>query len=192
VSFVGAWVLGGLLTDGYDPLRDAISRLAAEGAATRPLMTSGMVAFGVLVPVWARTLGDRLDSPWLRRVVTTAGVSTLAVAALPLTQDGGTPQDALHAVAAGAGYAAMAATPLLAAPLLRRRGHRRAAAASLAVGAVSVASLVGTLVVGENGALGSGGLQRLGLTAVDAWHVVAAAAVLGARRRTASSRPRVL
>ncbi|HVM28027.1 MAG TPA: DUF998 domain-containing protein [Mycobacteriales bacterium] len=184
-AFVGAWVVGGLVTDGYDPLQDAISRLAAEGAPTRPLMTAGLVAFGVLVPVWARVLGERLDSAPLRRVVTVAGLATLAVAALPLTREGGTTQDALHAVAAGTGYLAMAATPLVAAPLLRRRGRTRAAAVSVAVGVLSAACLVGTLVVGEDGALGSGGLQRLGLTVVDAWHVVAAVAVLrgGLRRR---------
>jgi len=186
-AFVTAWAVGGVLRDdGYDPLHDAISRLAEVGADTAPLMTAGLVAFGVLVPVWARTLGDRLESAALRRVVTTAGLATLAVAALPLTREGGTTQDALHAVAAGTGYVAMAATPLVAAPLLRRRGHRRAAAASVAVGLVSAASLVGTLlagaVLGDDGPVGSGGLQRLGLTVVDAWHVAAAAAVLRRRR----------
>jgi hypothetical membrane protein len=183
-SFVGAWLLGGVLQDGYDPLQDAISRLAAEGASSRPLMTAGLVAFGVLVPVWARTLGDRLGSPALRGVVTVAGLATLAVALLPLTREGGTTQDAAHAVVAGAGYVAMVATPLVAAPLLRRRGHGRAAALSWVVGAVSAGALVGTLLVGEQGQVGSGGLQRLGLTVVDAWHVVAAVAVLrGALRR---------
>jgi hypothetical membrane protein len=180
-AFVGAWMLGGTLLPDYDPLVDAISRLAAEGAATRPLMTTGFVAFGVLVPVWARALGRSLDSAGLRRTVTTAGLATLAVAALPLTAQGGTVQDALHAVAAGTGYVAMAATPLIAAPLLRRRGHGRAAAASVAVGLVSAAGLVGTLLAGEDGQVGSGGLQRLGLTVVDAWHVVAALAVLQRR-----------
>lgn len=182
-SFVGAWLVGGLLQDDYDPFVDAISRLAAEGASSRPLMTAGLVAFGVLMPVWARTLGQRLDSPALRWVVTTAGVATVGVALLPLTREGGTTQDALHAVAAGIGYVAMTATPLVAAPLLRRRGMHRAAAASLAVGAVSAGALVGTLLVGEDGQVGSGGLQRLGLTVVDAWHVVAAGAVLRGRLR---------
>ena len=180
-AFVSAWVAGGLLRrdEGYDPLHDAISRLAEEGASTRPLMSAGMVAFGVLVPVWARALGDRLGSPALRRVVTTAGLATVAVAALPLTREGGTSQDALHAVAAGVGYVAMAATPLVAAPLLRARGRTSAAAASVAVGVVSAAALVGSIAVGEQG---SGGLQRLGLTVVDGWHVAAAVAVLVASR----------
>ena len=183
VSFVGAWVVGSLLKDGYDPLVDAISRLAAEGASTRPLMSAGFVAFGVLVPVWARTLGQLLDSPALRWVVTTAGVTTIGVALTPLTREGGTTQDTLHGVVAGIGYIAMVATPLTAAPLLRRRGMRRAAAASLLAGAVSAGSLIGTLVIGEDGQVGSGALQRLGLTAVDAWHVVAAGAVLRGRLR---------
>lgn len=178
-GFVAAWVTGGLLhDDGYDPLHDAISRLAEVGADTAPLVTAGFAAFGVLVPVWARTLGDVLGSSALRRVVTVAGLATLGVAGAPLTVGGGTRQDVVHAVAAGTGYAAMAATPLVAAPLLRRCGHARGATASVAVGLVSATALVGSLVAGETG---SGGLQRLGLTVVDAWHVAVAAAVLRGR-----------
>ena len=39
-AFIGAWVAGGIRAKGYDPLVDPISRLAASGAATRPLMTT--------------------------------------------------------------------------------------------------------------------------------------------------------
>lgn len=177
VAFVSAWVIGGLRTDGYDPVEEAISQLAREGAPTRAVMTSGLIAFGVLVPVWAQVVARELDAPWLRWTVTTAGLSTLAVAAIPLTRDPGGTQDALHAVAAGTGYVAMAATPLVAAAALRRHGRPRAAAASLVVGAVSAAGLVGTVALPDV----SGGMQRLGLTVVDAWHVVVAAVVL--RRR---------
>lgn len=176
VAFVGAWVVGGLLTDGYDPLRDAISELAAEGASTQPLMTAGLIAFGVLVPVWAQTLARALDEPALRVSVTVAGLATLAVALFPLSREGGQPQDTAHAVSAGLGYVAMAVTPLIGARALRRLGMRRAALASVAVGVVSAASLVGTLLVD-----GDGGLQRLGLTVVDAWYVALAVWVL--RRR---------
>ena len=172
VAFVGGWIVNGARTDGYDPLADAISQLAREGAPTRAAMTACFVAFGVLVPVWAGVVARVLRVPALRPVVTTAGLATLAVAALPLTREGGQGQDVLHAVAAGTGYLAMAATPLVAARGLRGRART----ASLAVGLVSAAALVGTLVVD-----GSGGLQRLGLTVVDAWHVVVAAVVL--RRR---------
>jgi hypothetical membrane protein len=172
LAFMGGWLVNGLRTEGYDPLSDAISRLAGEGAPTRAAMTACFVAFGVLVTVWARTVADELAVPALRPVVTTAALATVAVALVPLSREGGGPQDALHAVAAGTGYLAMAATPFVAAAGL----HGRARTASVAVGLVSATALVGTLLVD-----GSGGLQRLGLSVVDAWHVVVAAVVL--RRR---------
>ena len=177
-AFVAGWVVNGVRTPGYDPLTDAISELAAEGAATRAAMTAGFVVFGVLVPVWARTLARELDRPALRPVVTVAGLATLAVAALPLTREGGGLQDAAHAAAALTGYVAMAATPLVAAGALPPSGRR----ASLATGVVSAAALAVSVVTG------SGGAQRLGLTVVDAWHVVVAAGVL-LRSRSVTRRP---
>ena len=172
-AFVLAWAVNGARTPGYDPLQDAISQLAREGAATRPSMTAGFVVFGLLVPVWAPVLARALGVPPLRPVVTVAGLATLAVAALPLTREGGTAQDAWHAAAAFTGYVAMAATPLVAA----RGLAGRARAASLAVGTVSAAALVASVVVD-----GGGALQRLGLTVVDAWHVAVASALLLGRR----------
>lgn len=172
-AFVGAWLVAGALTSGYDPLAQAISELAAEGARTQPLMTAGLVAFGLLVPVWAQTLGRVLAQPALRVSVTLAGLATLAVAVSPLTREGGQPQDVAHAVSAGVGYLAMAASPLLGAAAFRRRGMGRAGAASALVGAVSAACLLGTLLVDE-----AGGLQRAGLTVVDAWYVAVALWVL--------------
>jgi hypothetical protein len=167
-AFVAGWAVLGARTPGYDPLTDAISRLAAEDAATRGAMTACFVAFGVLIPVWAQTLARELDRPALGPVVTVAGLATLAVAALPLTTQGGQPQDAGHAAAALTGYIAMAATPLVAARALPP-GPRRA---SVVTGVVSAAALLVSVVTG------SGGAQRLGLTVVDAWHVVVAAGVL--------------
>lgn len=183
-AFVGAWFVGGLLTDGYDPLTDAISQLAREGAPARPLMTSGLVAFGVLVPVWAQVLSRELGGRGVRWAVTVAGLATAAVAAVPLTREPGGTQDRLHAVAAATGYVAMALTPLIASRALKRLGHDRAAAASVVVGALSVAGLVGTLLVEKR----SGGLQRLGLTVVDAWHVAAATWVLRSRHQNGGRR----
>lgn len=182
VAFVGAWLVGGLLRDGFDPLEQAISQLAREGTPDRALMTAGLVAFGVLLPVWAVVLGRVLGSGAVRAAVVIAGLATLAVAALPLTREPGGTQDLLHALAAATGYVAMAATPLLAAGPLRRRGHRTAATVSTAVGLVSAACLVGTVALGS----GSGGLQRAGLGVVDAWHVAAASWVL--REQTAGQR----
>jgi hypothetical membrane protein len=175
-AFVGAWLLGGLQTQGYEPLRDAISQLAREGADTRPLMNTGFVVFGLLIPVWALLL-RRVLGTGVAVAATVAGLATLAVGLLPLTREGGQPQDVGHAVAAGIGYIGMALTPLLAVAPLRRLGHTRAAATSAVVGIVSATALVGSLLVAQR----AGGLQRLGLTVVDAWHVVVAVWVL--RRR---------
>lgn len=179
-AFVGAWLVGGLLRDGYDPLEQAISQLAREGTSDRALMTAGLVAFGVLVPVWAVVLGRVLGSGAVRAAVVVAGLATLAVAALPLTREPGGEQDLLHALSAATGYVAMAATPLLAAAPLGRRGHLIAASVSIAVGLVSAACLVGTVALTS----GSGGLQRAGLGVVDVWHVVAALWVLKAPHRS--------
>ena len=177
-AFVAGWVVNGARTPGYDPLRDAISQLAAEGAATRTGMTACFVVFGVLVAVWARTLARELDRPALLPVVSVAGLATLAVAALPLTEQGGQLQDAGHAAAALTGYVAMAATPLVAARALPP-GPRRT---SVVIGVVSAVALVASVITG------SGGAQRLGLTVVDAWHAAVAAGVL-LRSGTSTSRP---
>lgn len=171
--FVLGWLVNGLRTPGYDPLTDAISQLARDGAPTQLSMTLCLLAFGVLMPLWAPTLARELGTPALRPAVTVAGLATAAVALLPLARvPGGTP-DLLHGIAAGTGYVAMSLTALLAVPALRRRGWTAAAVGSAAVGLVSVASLVATLFV-----VGTGGVQRLGLTVVDAWHVVVAVWVL--------------
>jgi hypothetical membrane protein len=171
-AFVAGWAVNGARTPGYDPLTDAISRLAAEGAPTRVAMTACFVVFGVLVPVWAQALARELGRPVLAPIVTVAGLATLAVAALPLTEQGGSLQDTGHAATALTGYVAMAATPLVAARALPPTARR----ASVVTGVVSVAALLVSV------ATGSGGAQRLGLTVVDAWHVVVATGVLLRRR----------
>ena len=162
------WAVLGARTPGYEPLEDAISQLAREGAPTRPAMTACFVVFGVLLPVWAPVLARVLGVRALAPVVALAGLATLAVAALPLTRAGSSGQDSAHAAAALTGYVAMALTPLLAARAL----GSSARTASLAVAAVSALALAGSVVIG------SGGLQRLGLTVVDAWHVALAVSVL--------------
>jgi hypothetical protein len=178
-AFVGAWAICGALREGYDPVEQAISQLAREGTADRVGMTAGFVAFGVLVPVFAQRLPTLVGAGTALRVAATvAGLSTLAVAALPLQEVEGGTGDVLHAAAAGAGYVAMAASPLLAAGPLRASGRRTAAAASVAVGAVSAASLLASVTVGPTGLW-----QRIGLGVVDAWFASVAIAGLRAGRR---------
>jgi hypothetical membrane protein len=158
LSFISAWAVGGARAKDYSPVQDFISDLARVGAPTRPLMTAGFVGFGLLAPVWARTLPTRA----LRTSVTVAGAGTLAVAALPLGASWG---DAPHAVAAGFSYVAMASTPLLGAQVL----EGRAAALSRATGAASGLMLAGSMLGRYDGLL-----QRAGLGVVDAWFVVMA------------------
>jgi hypothetical membrane protein len=166
VCFVGGWLLAGARAHDYDPLRDFISDLARVGAPTRPLMTAGFVGFGVLAPLWSRTLAAALEEPGLRTTVTAAGLGTLAVAALPLGASWG---DAPHAAAAGVSYVAMATSPRLGGRALARRGRRRAARTSYATGAASAVMLTASMLGGYDGAL-----QRAGLGVVDAWFVVLA------------------
>jgi hypothetical membrane protein len=177
-------VTGGLLADGYDPTRQAISELAREGAPTAPVLTAGLVGFGVLIPFFAGRLGRALDSPGLRTAITVAGVGTVGVAGFPLSSGGGEPQDLLHAVTAGAAYLGMALAPALGGRALHRRGHVRSAAASYAVSAVSAAALVGSVVVADGGLL-----QRVGLTVVDVWYAVAAVVLLARRDGRPALRP---
>lgn len=162
MCFVGGWLVAGARAHDYSPVHDVISDLARVGAPTRPLMTAALIGFGLLVPVWARTLGASLGSSPVRASVTVAGITTLGVAAFPLGAGYG---DVPHAVAAGLGYAAMAASPLLAAPQLL--GHWRLA--SYTVGVTSALLLTGTTFGHATGAL-----QRAGLGVVDAWFVAMA------------------
>jgi hypothetical membrane protein len=153
VCFVTAWAVAGARTPGYSPVRQHISELARVGAPTRPLMTAGMVGFGVLAPVWASSLPARVGTS-----VGAAGLATLGVAAAPLGASFG---DGPHAAVAGLAYAAMASTPLLGAHLGARRTSR---AVGLASATLLLASLADTPVTGL--------LQRAGLGVVDAWFVV--------------------
>jgi hypothetical membrane protein len=165
-AFVGAWAVGGAAARNYSPVDDAISRLAAVDASTRGLMTGGFVVFGVGLPLYGLALRDRLSGPaWASAVAT--GLATLGVAAFPL--DRSPTLDVVHGAFASIGYATLASVPLLAAAPLRAEGKTRAAAASLAIGALSGACLLATLAGRRHGLF-----QRAGLTAGDAWIVASA------------------
>lgn len=182
MAFVAAWAGSGLATDGYSPVSDAISDLAALGAPTRPWMTAGMVAFGVALPVFAQGLRRAVPGPaWV--AATAAGLGSLAVAALPLDPGRDVPA---HAAAAAAAYLALAATPLLAAAPLRAAGRTRWAKASVAVGVVAGAILASTAAGTDQ----SGLLQRTGLTLLDVWLVAASVSLLGVSSDAGRATPR--
>ena len=170
VAFVAAWLVGGLRTAGYSPVDLTISQLARDGAPTAPLMTAGFVAFGVLVPVYAVALRRGLGSTGAQVAATVSGLATLGVAALPLSRQGAQPVDLWHAVAAGTGYVAQVLAPLLGGRALSGRSRT----ASYVVSATAALALVGSVLVPEL----NGGLQRLGLTVVDAWFVAVAVHLL--------------
>lgn len=150
-AFVGAWVIGSAIERGYSPIDEPISRLAQLGASTRPLMTTGLVAFGLTAPAFAWGARRQLGTP-SAVALTLAGLGTLGIAATPLH-----PTDAVpaHAVAAAIAYAGFAATPVLS------KVDR-----NLPLGVVAAASLVASTVGPAQGLL-----QRLGLTLVDVWVV---------------------
>lgn len=153
-AFVSAWAVAGARTPGYSPVDTAISRLAEVGAPERPLMTAGMIAFGVAVPTFAA-----VARPWLGSSAAAAlawsGACTLAVAALPLHAGRDEPAHAAAAIAAYAGTAV--------APLLARTPVGRVVSATSA--ALLVASFLGPA---------TGLFQRAGLLVVDGWIVATA------------------
>lgn len=163
-AFVAAWAIGGAVAEGYSPVEDPISRLAAVGATTRPLMTAGFLGFGAGMTAFAAGVRTSLAGrAWVAALA--AGACTVGVAAVPL--DGG--RDDLHGVLAGLGYAALVAVPALAARPLARADRGDAAVATL-VAAVAAACLVASATTSGPDGL----LQRLGLTTVDAWIAVTA------------------
>jgi hypothetical membrane protein len=180
-AFVTAWAVGGAVaSERYSPVEDAISRLAAVHAPTRPLMTAGFVAFGIGVPLYGVALRQRLPGrAWAAAVAT--GLATIGVAALPLDHSGSV--DMAHGAFASVGYATLAAVPLLAAGPLRRSGRRRAAGASVIAGVACGASLLATVAGPKHGLF-----QRAGLTVGDAWVLASAVWLLRSQAATTDHR----
>ena len=169
-AFIGGWIAGAVTIDRpYSSVDEAISRLAAVGADSRPLMTVGFIGFGIGLPVYAAALRRAVAGPaWISAAAT--GLATLAVAATPL--DRSPTVDSLHGISAAIGYVTLAATPLLAARPLIRAGHRLLACAGLVAGALSAVSLGLTTTP-----LPTGLFQRIGLTVTDVWVAASAVAI---------------
>jgi hypothetical protein len=174
-AFITAWVVGGALAEGYSPVDQAISRLAAESAAHPEILTAGLLAFaGAMVAGAVGLHGSTLHRLWPVALANTA--AAIGVAATPLEHSD--PLDSLHAVAAGSAYVALAAMPLLAAAPLRRSGRAREATWSTVCGAAVAASLLATRFTEVGGVA-----QRIGLTTGDAWLLAAGIALFRAGRR---------
>ena len=160
--FIASWAASGAMTEGYSPIRDHISDLDAIDAPTRPLMNLAFGAFGVATALAAGPLRRLIGTPGAALIGANAILSFgIALAPLGVSPEG----DRLHAVVAGLGYLALAATAPSAAPALARRS-RALAAASVGVGAISFGSLIASLLGPDET---SGFWQRAGITTTDAW-----------------------
>ncbi len=183
-AFIGAWVVGAATTDqDYSSVADPISRLAAVGADSRPLMTAGFITFGVAMPIYASSVRRAVTGPaWIAAVV--SGLATLGVAATPLDRSGAV--DTLHGVLAVSGYVALVALPLLAARPLLDSGHRALGRLAVAAGLVSATSLALTALD-----VPSGLFQRIGLTTTDVWIGLSATAIAAGRLDSTRVEPRL-
>jgi hypothetical membrane protein len=118
VALIGGWTWAGAVQpDGYDPLRDTISALAAHGATDRWIMTIGLAMLGACHLVTAAGLSDA--GPLSRAVLAVGGAATIGVAALPQPSAG-------HVPAATLGFVALAVWPAVS-QLPWRRSARGAA-----------------------------------------------------------------
>jgi hypothetical membrane protein len=170
--FVAAWAIGGARQPRYSPVDDAISRLAAVGVSSRPLMTTGFVCFGLGMLVYSGAVRAAVPGPaWV--AVAGAGAATFGVVAFPLGWSAAT--DDVHGAFAVTTYAAVVAIPLLASRALAASGHRGLARLSVVTGVAAGLGLAAT-------ALGTapGLLQRAGLTLLDVWLAASAACMVRA------------
>jgi hypothetical membrane protein len=111
VLLIGGWtVAAARQPPGYVPVAQTISALAAVGAGDRWIMTSGLAGVGVCHVLTG--LGLRPAAPVGRLVLAGGGVMTIVVAVCPLPGEG--EGSAVHGVAAGAAFVALAMWPTLA------------------------------------------------------------------------------
>ncbi len=191
MSSVATWAIGGVVWEGYDPTRQAISELFAIGAptATRAPLSAGLVASGIgLVAFgWAMDVGlpgrGRLG-PWLAVL---SGVMTVAVVFFPCTAGcpgyGTTFTDSMHVLTAGSGYVALMLAPLAMAWRLRDHLPWLSVAGWVLGGGALVLFVVRTAGFGTDS---SGLEQRIFNTTADAWYVLAAIAIIRRTRRRAA------
>lgn len=171
-GFVGTWAVRGAVRDGYSPIDDAISQLAAAGAPSPGWMTAGFLAFGIGVPIYAQALRRAVPGPaWI--AATATGVAIIGVAASPLER-----ADTAHYAFAVVGYATLAATPMLAARTFRERGASGWARWSTGCGVASALFLIASTADPAHGLT-----QRIGLGITDAWIVATAVAIWRGRPR---------
>ena len=170
-AFIADWAILGVRAKDYSPVSDAISELARMHATTRPAMTAGFIVFGAALPTYAIALRHALPGhAW--KFAAANGLATLGVAAFSL----GTPTSGdIHGAFAAVAYTTLAATPIAASVVLRRKGDRALARTSVGTGLVCAAALIAS-VAGPADVHGL--LQRIGLTIGDAWIIASAISMM--------------
>ncbi|MDR7321098.1 MULTISPECIES: DUF998 domain-containing protein [Catenuloplanes] len=176
VLLIGGWLLAeSRQPPGFDPLRDAISDLAALDAADRQIMTAALLGVGLAHLVTAAGLTEVSRAG--RLLIAAGGIATALVGVFPLPAgDGGS---TAHTVAATVAFTALAVWPFTGGSrtgLLRRP-------ATLAAGTVLLALVAwfgATLAVG--GPLGLA--ERTAAAAQALWPFVVALSI-----RTRSEQP---
>lgn len=179
-AFVAAWATAGALTDGYSPVEEVISQLAAVDAPARWLMTAGFGCFGAAVLAYSVALRDALGgSAWVAAAV--SGAATLGAGVFALGASSVT--DVVHGAFATLGYMSLALTPVLAGHRLSARGHQAAATGSRMVGVLSAGCLLASAFVPIEGLM-----QRAGLTLAHGWIAASAIAIVRGQRRDTAFR----
>lgn len=118
---IGGWTLAqAAQPDGFDPIRQTISALAAADADHRWIMTVGLAGLGVCH--LATALGLVAATPAGRGLLALGGLATLVLVAFPQRPGGGS---TTHAVAAGVAFVALAVWPALAVPRRAVPSHDR-------------------------------------------------------------------
>ena len=140
-------------------------------------MTVGFAVYGASLPLFALASGRPLP-PASRAMVAVTGLSTLVVAAFPVSVRTGS----VHAAAAGIGYVTLAAAAPLLHPDLRPR-QASGPSRRLRLSRVCLRGAADGSVV----APATGLLQRAGLTVGDAW--IAGHAIAATHRSAASGVP---
>lgn len=179
VAMIGGWTLAAALQDGFDPVRETISALAASDTTAPWVMTAGLALTGVAHVVTAA--GLRPLPRVARAVHALGGVATLAVAALPVDV---APHP--HGVAAGIGFGALALWPAVGwSPT--GRGVRSRRAALTAAGVLSgllVLFVVELQGVTPDGGAATGLSERLVAGAQALWPLAVVVALRREQVRT--------
>ena len=163
VALVGGWTVAAMRQpDGFDPVRESISALAASQTPHRWIMTVALVITGLA------HIGSALLLPGMRRagrgVLAAAGVATVGVALVPLPSpsEGST----IHTVVATTRCALLAVWPWFAA----RRGATVLLRPPVArTATVVMAALVASLAVGSRAGMPFGAHERVVAALLALW-----------------------